>query len=283
MPAAPLVPSVPAEPDRDPPQGRDRPTRSSAACRRSTRRARRRRSRRCSPVSQDVLAKGITIRAHKPTNSIFIRHYEADLERIKKLIREQLDVPLPQVKIEARMEILDRNALEAIGVQWGGAGAGNVGNTPRSIGQGFQTAPSTAGHDPPAAAACSSRRSRTARRVTGLRPNLEPDPGSLLPVVAAHRPADRRQPRQPARSRRLPNAATQSRPPAASPSASWARNFNINLALQALATPGQDAHARPAGDRDGREQQGRRSPSVKKFRTPPSARRAPRSSSRKPC
>src|SRR5881628_3497191 len=30
----------------------------------------------------DVLAKGITIRAHKPTNSIFIRHYEHDLERI---------------------------------------------------------------------------------------------------------------------------------------------------------------------------------------------------------
>src|SRR5499425_2125591 len=34
-------------------------------------------------VSQDVLAKGITIQAHKPTNSIFIRHYEADVERIK--------------------------------------------------------------------------------------------------------------------------------------------------------------------------------------------------------
>ncbi|HWN91559.1 MAG TPA: secretin N-terminal domain-containing protein, partial [Verrucomicrobiae bacterium] len=71
-------------------------------------------------VSQDVLAKGITVRANKATNSIFIRHYEADLERIKKLIREQLDVPLPQIKIEARMEILDRNALESIGVQWGG-------------------------------------------------------------------------------------------------------------------------------------------------------------------
>src|SRR5207249_10099411 len=63
-------------------------------------------------VSQDVLAKGITIQAHKPTNSVFIRHYEADLERIKKLIKEQLDVPLPQVKIEARMEILDRNRSE---------------------------------------------------------------------------------------------------------------------------------------------------------------------------
>src|SRR5262244_3798698 len=54
--------------------------------------------------SAEVLAKGITIRAHKPTNSLFIRHYENDLERIKKLIREKLDIPLPQVKIEARME-----------------------------------------------------------------------------------------------------------------------------------------------------------------------------------
>ncbi len=59
---------------------------------------------------------------YKPTNSIFIRHYEADLERIKKLIREKLDIPLPQVKIEARMEILDRDDLFAIGVQWGGGG-----------------------------------------------------------------------------------------------------------------------------------------------------------------
>ena len=89
-------------------------------------------------VSQDVLAKGITVRANKATNSIFIRHYEADLERIKKLIREQLDVPLPQIKIEARMEILDRNSLEAIGVQWGGAAAKNVG-TNTLIGQGFQS------------------------------------------------------------------------------------------------------------------------------------------------
>jgi type IV pilus secretin PilQ/predicted competence protein len=93
-------------------------------------------------VSQDVLAKGITIQAHKPTNSVFIRHYEADLARLKKLIREQLDVPLPQVKIEARMEILDRSALEAIGVQWGGGGAENSGPV-TLVGQGFQTVANT--------------------------------------------------------------------------------------------------------------------------------------------
>lgn len=72
--------------------------------------------------SADVLAKGITIRPHRPTNSIFIRHYAADLERLKKLITEKLDVPLPQVKIEARMEILDRSDLFALGVQWGFGG-----------------------------------------------------------------------------------------------------------------------------------------------------------------
>src|SRR5713226_5195546 len=69
----------------------------------------------------EVLAKGITIMPHKPTNSIFIRHYEADLERIKKLIREKLDVPLPQVKIEARLNELNRTDFFALGVSWGGA------------------------------------------------------------------------------------------------------------------------------------------------------------------
>ena len=39
------------------------------------------------------------------------------------------------------MEILDRTALEAIGVQWGGAAAGNTKNT-TLVGQGFQSAPS---------------------------------------------------------------------------------------------------------------------------------------------
>src|SRR5207244_7352122 len=55
-----------------------------------------------SPTAE-VLAKGITIRPYKPTNSIFIRHYEADLERIKTLIREKLEVPLPKVKMEVWM------------------------------------------------------------------------------------------------------------------------------------------------------------------------------------
>ena len=94
-----------------------------------------------SPTAE-VLAKGITIRPYKPTNSIFIRHYEADLERIKTLIREKLDIPLPQVKIEARMEILDRDDLFAIGVQWGGGGAVTAGQNGILVGRGFTSDPS---------------------------------------------------------------------------------------------------------------------------------------------
>ncbi len=86
--------------------------------------------------SADVLAKGITIKAHKPTNSLFIRHYAADLERIKTLIREKLDIPLPQVKIEARMEILARSDLFALGVQWGGGGVA-TGSQATLVGRGF--------------------------------------------------------------------------------------------------------------------------------------------------
>jgi type IV pilus assembly protein PilQ len=86
--------------------------------------------------SVDVLAKGITIRAHKATNSIFIRHYANDVERLKKLIRESLDIPLPQVKIEARLNEINRTDLFEIGVQWGGAGAGRNGSNVL-IGQGF--------------------------------------------------------------------------------------------------------------------------------------------------
>ncbi len=92
--------------------------------------------------SAEVLAKGITIRAHKPTNTIFIRHYTADVERIKKLINETLDVPLPQIKIEARMESLERASLLEIGIQWGGAGFQRAGRN-LLIGQGITARPTT--------------------------------------------------------------------------------------------------------------------------------------------
>ena len=172
-------------------------------------------------ISQDVLAKGITVRANKATNSIFIRHYEADLERIKKLIREQLDVPLPQIKIEARMEILDRSSLEAIGVQWGGAAAGTSGSN-TLIGQGFQSTDTT----------------RTGIGTSGITPsNPNLSLASLLPVSAATGLAT---------GGNLVNLPFSALPNALSntPAGGIAfgivgTRFNINLALQALAQIGK--------------------------------------------
>ena len=172
-------------------------------------------------ISQDVLNRGITVRANKATNSIFIRHFEADLERLKKLIREQLDVPLPQIKIEARMEILDRNSLEAIGVQWGGATAGGVGNS-TLIGQGFQGTDAT-------------RTGIAPSNFSPSNPNLSL--ASLLPVAAGtglstggnlvNLPFGL-----------LPNASTTT-PAGGIAFGIVGTKFNINLALQALATLGK--------------------------------------------
>ena len=172
-------------------------------------------------VSQDVLAKGITVRANKATNSIFIRHYEADLERIKKLIREQLDVPLPQIKIEARMEILDRNSLEAIGVQWGGAAAKTSGSN-TLIGQGFQAS------DP-------TRTGIGASNITPANPNLSL--ASLLPVSAATGLATGGNLVNLPFSA-LPNASTNT-PAGGIAFGIVGTRFNINLALQALAQIGK--------------------------------------------
>ena len=88
-------------------------------------------------TSSDIVAKGLTVQAYKPTNSVFIRYYERDIERIKRLVQERLDIPVPQVQIAAQMVITTLNALDQIGVQWGGAGAGNVGRQ-TLVGQGFQ-------------------------------------------------------------------------------------------------------------------------------------------------
>ena len=193
-------------------------------------------------VSQDVLAKGITIQAHKPTNSIFIRHYEADLERIKKLIRERFDVPLPQVKIEARMEILDRSAYEGIGVQWGGAGAGNVNGTTTLIGQGFQSAVTKNGFSVPAAGGVVLP-DGTVALTGGIAPNFTPNQpnlnlSQLLPVAATTGlPLGGNLVNLPFAA--LPGAANAGTPAGGISFGLVSGNYNINLALQALATQGK--------------------------------------------
>jgi len=128
-------------------------------------------------LSAEVLAKGITIQAHKPTNSIFIRHYEADLERIKKVIREKLDVPLPQVKITARLNELNRIDFFAIGVSWGGASLGRTPHGDVLVGQGF------AGRTPPTTGIAPAAPGILGSQGGSSNPNLTL--GSFLPVSAA--------------------------------------------------------------------------------------------------
>lgn len=166
------------------------------------------------PPPPEVLFKGLTIRAHKPTNTLFLRLYQADLDRVKKLIRESLDIPLPQVKIEARMEILDRSALEQIGVQWGGAFAAPS-NSTTIVGQGF--ADTAAGTVP----------------VTGFTPgNTGLTLANALPVSATTGlPA----------GGNLVNLPISALPTASLPAGGMAfgivgTRFNVNLALQALAS-----------------------------------------------
>ena len=116
-------------------------------------------------VSSEIVAKGLTVQAYKPTNSVFIRYYQRDIERIRRLIQERLDVPVPQVQIAAQMVISSLNALEQIGVQWGGAGAANVGRS-TFVGQGFQNDPRVGGTAP--------------INVNPINPNLTL--GNLLPI-----------------------------------------------------------------------------------------------------
>jgi type IV pilus assembly protein PilQ len=171
-------------------------------------------------ISQDVLGRGLAIRAHCSTNSLFLRLYAADLDRVKKLINESLDVRLPQVKIEARMEILDRTALEAIGIQWGGAGAANTGRA-TLIGQGFQSPTQPAG-----TGVSNFTPQNQNLNLSGLLP-IFPDTGLPFGGNLVNLPISA-----------LPNAS------AVLPAAGLAfgivgTNFNVNLALQALATLGK--------------------------------------------
>jgi type IV pilus secretin PilQ/predicted competence protein len=179
------------------------------------------------PPNIEVLSKGLTIQAHKPTNSLFVRLYATDLERIKKLIRESFDIPLPQVKIEARLESLDRFALENLGVNWGGAYSWSSGST-QIVGQGLTTAiPAAAG---------GTALSRTGIPFVG---NIVGNPNltltELLPIAAATGlPTGASLVNLPVST--LPATGGISNTPTGGISFGIVgTKFNINLALQALA------------------------------------------------
>ena len=78
-----------------------------------------------------------TIRTHCPSNSLILRLYDEQMKRVKEAIETQLDVMPPQVKIESRLELLDRTDLFALGVQWGGGGVLGINNRTAIVGRGF--------------------------------------------------------------------------------------------------------------------------------------------------
>jgi type IV pilus assembly protein PilQ len=178
------------------------------------------RSRPTPPPSHGVLARGLAIKAHCSTNSLLLRLHAVDLDRVRKIVKESLDIPLPQVKIEARMEILDRTALEAIGIQWGGAAAANAGRA-TLVGQGFQSP-----LQPPGTGVSNFTPANQNLTLSGLLP-ISPETGLPLGGNLVNLPISA-----------LPNAAS------VLPTAGLAfgivgTNFNVNLALQALATLGK--------------------------------------------
>jgi type II secretory pathway component GspD/PulD (secretin) len=78
-----------------------------------------------------------TIRTDCPTNSLVLRLYDEQMKRVKEAIENRLDVLPPQIKIEARLELLNRSDLFALGVQWGGGGLLGINNRTAIVGQGF--------------------------------------------------------------------------------------------------------------------------------------------------
>lgn len=174
------------------------------------------------PAGRDALAFGLAVEAHKPTNSIFIRYFENDLERLKKLIKEKIDIPLPQIHIAAQMVITTQNSLLQIGIQWGGALIRQpiAGRDPALLGSGFGPG-IAAGGGTGVVGTYSQNPNFTG---SGLLP-ISPSTG--LPVGGS-----------------LVNLPTAALPTLASPALNAlfgivARDYNLNLALQALEAKGK--------------------------------------------
>ncbi|MCK5308305.1 MAG: type IV pilus secretin PilQ, partial [Zetaproteobacteria bacterium] len=59
-----------------------------------------------------------SVTTDKRTNSLIVKDIEENIERIKNLVAE-LDIPTPQVRIEARIVIVDEGYVKNLGIQWG--------------------------------------------------------------------------------------------------------------------------------------------------------------------
>ena len=181
--------------------------------------------------SAEALSKGLTVRAYKPTNTIFIRFYENDLNRIAKLIKESLDIPLPLVQIAAQMVITTQSALEQIGIQWGGAAIGQprYPRDPALIGQGYSQAGVTQGgtSQVPAAPVGGTPVIGTYSQ----NPNFIPAANTLLPISATTG--------FPVGGNLINLPITAANPALGLLFGIVGSDFNLNLAIQALETQGK--------------------------------------------
>jgi type II secretory pathway component HofQ len=78
-----------------------------------------------------------TVRTDCSSNTLVLRLYDEQMKRVKEAIETQLDLLPPQVKIESRLELLDRTDLFALGVQWGGGGLLGINDRTAIVGRGF--------------------------------------------------------------------------------------------------------------------------------------------------
>jgi type II secretory pathway component HofQ len=77
------------------------------------------------------------VRTDCPTNSLVLRLYDDQLTRVREALDRQLDLTPHQIKIESRIENLNRDDLFAMGVQWGGGGLLGVNSRTVVVGRGF--------------------------------------------------------------------------------------------------------------------------------------------------
>jgi type IV pilus assembly protein PilQ len=174
------------------------------------------------PGSQ-ALAFGLAVEAHKPTNSVFIRYFENDLERLKTLIKEKIDIPLPQIHIAAQMVITTKSSLEQLGIQWGGAIIRQpiAGQDPALVGQGFGASGIGSGSGTGVQGTFSGNPNFTGASLLPVSPTTAlPIGGNIV---------------------NLPTAGLPTSTPAALNALFGivARDYNLNLAIQALETQGK--------------------------------------------
>jgi len=80
-----------------------------------------------------------TVRTDCGSNSLVLRLYPEQMKRVREAVENRLDLLPPQVKIESRLELLDRSDLFALGVQWGGGGLLAINNRTAVVGRGFSS------------------------------------------------------------------------------------------------------------------------------------------------